>query len=272
MYDPFSARWTAVDPMAMSTPYSSPFSYCIGDPVNCYDPFGLTTYDIDGRLHIIDDGSNEWIRVSQTQFNRLNRIWNQGLGEKYDSARQSIKDTNGYTDSDGNQVLAAASVTTQSAPILLLASTVALVSVDLSVPDLTDVAPPKWFAYAGILSAAEVANLLAKQGREVSKLERRSDGPQGVQYSLRATHSGMYPNVRGGLVYLEEGEVWKYGETIQQPPEARYGGVKAIERMGLWMHYDTPGSQKQIKIAEKYKLYDYYIHNGHLPPGNSIFR
>ena len=32
------------------------------------------------------------------------------------------------------------------------------------------------------------------------------------------------------------------------------------------------GNQMQIKIAEKSKIYNYFIKHGELPPGNKIFR
>ena len=40
MYDPFTARWTAVDPMAKKYVGFSPFAYCGGNPIRIYDPNG----------------------------------------------------------------------------------------------------------------------------------------------------------------------------------------------------------------------------------------
>ena len=42
MYDPFTARWTSVDPMAAKYPGHSPFNYCDGNPLLFYDPVGQT--------------------------------------------------------------------------------------------------------------------------------------------------------------------------------------------------------------------------------------
>lgn len=41
MYDPFTARWTAVDPLAKSLLPYSPFLYCTGNPIVRKDPDGL---------------------------------------------------------------------------------------------------------------------------------------------------------------------------------------------------------------------------------------
>jgi hypothetical protein len=32
------------------------------------------------------------------------------------------------------------------------------------------------------------------------------------------------------------------------------------------------GNRVQIKVAEKTAIYSYFLMNGHLPPGNKIFR
>ena len=271
-YDPFIAGWTTIDPMAFVSPEASPYSYCLGDPIGCYDPLGLTNYSVNGEMRTIDDGYDDTIEVSERQFRRVNRIWNQGLGEKYDAVRSSIMDSNGYVDGFGNPVLAASSVSAQYYYSPFLAATTAVFAADLSAPEPTDLYPAKWAAYAGVYAVASISELVAKRDREIERLKRRSDGPYGIVYSLRTTHDGLYPDVRKGLVYMEKGEVWKYGETIQQPPEARYRGKANLERQGLVMIRESSGSQKQIKIEEKYYLYYYYFQNGHLPPGNSVFR
>lgn len=63
----------------------------------------------------------------------------------------------------------------------------------------------------------------------------------GVQYALRATVSGCYPNVRGGTTYLNAGDVWKYGETTD--PNSRYSNAK-LEAMNL--RFDP-----QLKVPKK---------------------
>ena len=249
-YDPFTARWTTIDPLAFVSPEASPYSYCLGDPIGCYDPLGLTNYSVNGEMRTIDDGYDDTIEVSERQFRRVNRIWNQGFGEKYDAVRSSIMDSNGYVDGSGNPVLAASSVSAQYYYSPFLAATTAVFAADLSAPEATDLYPAKWAAYAGVYAVASISELVAKRDREIERLKRRSDGPYGIVYSLRTTHDGLYPDVRKGLVYMEKGEVWKYGETIQQPPEARYRGKANLERQGLVMIRESSGSQKQIKIED----------------------
>ena len=40
MYDPFTARWTAVDPMASAYYPTTPYSYCASNPISIQDPEG----------------------------------------------------------------------------------------------------------------------------------------------------------------------------------------------------------------------------------------
>ena len=69
---------------------------------------------------------------------------------------------------------------------------------------------------------------------------------------------------------LNAGDVWKYGETTSS---SRYtagelnGVGSAVKQVN-----EFSGSQRQIKMMEKAKIYNYFIQNGSLPPGNKIFR
>ena len=45
MYDPFTARWTAVDPMARGCSHISSYAYCYGNPLRYADPNGCDGWD-----------------------------------------------------------------------------------------------------------------------------------------------------------------------------------------------------------------------------------
>ena len=68
---------------------------------------------------------------------------------------------------------------------------------------------------------------------------------------------------------LNVGDVWKYGETTN--PTGRYSQGQ-LSGWKVQQVDEFSGSQMQIKIAEKSKIYNYFISNGQLPPGNKIFR
>ncbi|HTG57480.1 MAG TPA: RHS repeat-associated core domain-containing protein, partial [Niabella sp.] len=103
----------------------------------------------------------------------------------------------------------------------------------------------------------------------------------GVQYALRATKSGQYPVfVWGSLnpinsVHLDAGEIWKIGRTTQYDvltnQQWRYSQTE-LNRIGLGVFFDPEfrGSNAEIWMAEKMKLWNYIYANGELPPGNKV--
>ncbi|WP_426994316.1 RHS repeat domain-containing protein [Methylomonas sp. CM2] len=124
-------------------------------------------------------------------------------------------------------------------------------------------------AYGVYNAAMNNSALMDKMAKEVEKITQRPTGPDTEQYSLRAVFSGSYPNVRGGTVYLNAGDVWKYGQTSN--PESRYP-AKQLAKAGLEYVPEFRGSKVTALIQEKLKIYSYAIENGELPPGNKIFR
>jgi hypothetical protein len=96
-----------------------------------------------------------------------------------------------------------------------------------------------------------------------------STGPMAYQYALVANSTGPYPDVRNGITYLNAGDVWKYGTTVD--PSDRYS-ASALSTLGLSMQLQTTGTVSQVLVQEKIMLIGYAIRNGSLPPGNKIFK
>ena len=94
-------------------------------------------------------------------------------------------------------------------------------------------------------------------------------GPRAVQYALLAETSGLYPTVRGDLVQLNAGEVWKYG--VSTDPANRYP-LAGMQGLSLQMEIQATGSLSQVLVAEKVQLIQHFMTNGSLPPGNRIFK
>ncbi len=122
-----------------------------------------------------------------------------------------------------------------------------------------------------VIAGATMTALAAKMAYEISKIQERNPGPQGVQYSLRATASGSYIcfTCSTGTMNLNAGDVYKYGETIN--PTGRYSQTY-LNGLGVQQINEFSGNQVEIKVQEKVKIYGYFFANGHLPPGNKIFR
>lgn len=99
---------------------------------------------------------------------------------------------------------------------------------------------------------------------------QRAAGPQGFVYELRATRSGLYPNLNTGKpMQLNEGDIWKYGQTTVGVD--RYSR-NFYQKMGLKMYPIFTGNQREILIQEKIMIYGYWFMNGYRPAGNPIFR
>lgn len=112
-------------------------------------------------------------------------------------------------------------------------------------------------------------DLVAKMQLEIDNIYKKVSGPPGFQYALVATKDDYYENVRGGATYLRRGAVWKYGETTQGFD--RYSATY-LRTKQVMMVPEFYGTQLEIKVVEKQKLYGYFFSHGTLPPGNAIFR
>ena len=66
------------DPLAELSYSTGPYAYCPGDPFSLIDPFGLTTFIIDGSSYKVDDGDNNTRNVSSDEFGSMT-----SYGSKY---------------------------------------------------------------------------------------------------------------------------------------------------------------------------------------------
>jgi len=153
-------------------------------------------------------------------------------------------------------------------------ATLAFISYDLVIPDPSDVLWPKWAGYAVAEGAIAVylnsSDYVEKMNAEIDRISRKKYLKTGFVYELTVNKSGIYQNVRGMNVYLEAGDVWKYGETTG----TRYSGseLRTMVNGGVTQTFLYAGNQMDIKIKEKYLIYGYFLTHAYLPPGNRIFR
>lgn len=122
-----------------------------------------------------------------------------------------------------------------------------------------------------LLSAAQdkLDRAWSQLTRLLGKAEKDTNPPTAVQYALVATHDGLYPDVRYGLINLKKGDVWKYGTTVD--PAGRYP-QSTLAVFGLRLNEQAYGNNSQVLVAEKIQLIRYYEVHGVLPPGNKIFK
>ncbi|MCZ8169769.1 MAG: RHS repeat-associated core domain-containing protein [Flavobacterium sp.] len=288
-YDPKVSIWLSVDPLAEVQPDKTPYHFCSNNPVSRVDPTGMldewvqkdgqmmydnrvtdqkdatelygkgAIYRPNGYTYTASDGSN--IELGDYGFFKQNGQ----IKSSPDLAQNSLA----YT----NPIQAMANAQSQIAEVRgnykASAGVVGFISTDSAIPEPTDAAWPKWVAYG--IAGGIAAYYVAKMEAEIEGIKRRAGGPQGVQYSLRATSAGAYTcyNCESGTMNLGVGDVWKYGETIN--PVTRYSQTFRSS-MGVEQFDEFYGNQVQIKVMEKTKIYAYFLQKGHLPPGNKIFR
>jgi len=124
----------------------------------------------------------------------------------------------------------------------------------------------------GVLAGAVTGEALDRAWGQLGTLIQKAStyvGGQEYQYALVSQRNGLYPDVRGNLVSLKAGEVWKYGTSAN--PAGRYPAA-AMQDLGLNMVIQATGNRYEVLAQEKIMLIGYYTLHGQLPPGNRIFK
>lgn len=278
-YMPDIGRWGVVDPLAEKHPEMTPFRYSFNNPINATDPTGLLEDWVDTGSGILYDSRVTNQEEAETAY---------GPGVKHiapGSAEAS------YTASDGNSYqLGDHGFVLKNGTEILGGIDFADYRVDTSGERLKEGMvygsltlsrgggnPALAAAALGTLGIYATASLIEKMKFEMTRIDEKPDGPSGYQYALTATTSGEYPvyssgsSAPTGSMHLNAGDVWKYGETTStgRYTENYKGGIGTG---GVTEVPQVYGTQRQIKTAEKVKIYGYFFQNGHLPPGNKIFR
>lgn len=92
------------DPLAELSYPTGPYAYCPGNPLSLIDPFGLTTFIVDGVYYEINDGYNDKLEITAGEFWTMTSSY----GSKYyDFFRELYMDWYGYISGNGDYVLAA---------------------------------------------------------------------------------------------------------------------------------------------------------------------
>jgi RHS repeat-associated protein len=68
-YDPATGRFLTIDPLATKYPWISPYAYCLNNPVNAIDPFGMDIYFMneEGRMTLAKKMDDEYDQIVATR-------------------------------------------------------------------------------------------------------------------------------------------------------------------------------------------------------------
>ncbi len=255
-YDPATGTFLQTDPLYLTT--NELYAYANNNPYAYWDPSGLKrqNYGISSNT-----GDDAWI-------SNLFSLGDTGSGSStWSSEGPTI--THSYAGLSGASQGSGGITTGDVIAAGVVAGAIAL-PIDGPFGDVAALAAFGSRA-AQVAGAVGGTALLVKMNSEIRSLTERAAGPRGVQYSLRVMSSGMYPcyGCSSGVTRLDAGDVWKYGETIN--PASRYS--EAFLRSNNLVQVDEfYGTQIEIKVVEKLKIYNHFWTRGELPPGNRIFR
>lgn len=140
---------------------------------------------------------------------------------------------------------------------------------------------PTIFDYdsAAVLNTGKEANLTSQSRSLFGKFAgflAAEETAGTFQYSLRANADGFYPVMQRGnsdpvfTTYLQNGDVWKFGTSIN--PATRYSQsyLNGIGEYGVRMEPEFSGTTAQAVTLQDMKIQNFLLQNGKLPPGNKI--
>jgi len=280
-YDAALGRFNVMDILSEMAPDHTPYRYGFNNPVFFSDSSGL----FETRMQAMEFATDNDIEKYELSYNYslggyvLTVIGGEFDGRSFYDFSELLPEALVGQDGSGSSVGNSNSRNIQDvkynndAFTYAMGSSVILLGDDVTgigVPD--DVLIPVIWAGATGVWLYDNNALLQKQLAEIGRIIDKQLKPSGFTYELRVNNSGNYIDVRGRSVYLNAGDVWKYGETSTGMKRYSQSTLDNMVPGGVNMVPIFIGNQTEIKVQEKIMIYWYAVQNGSLPPGNKIFR
>ena len=274
-------RFTSPDPLAASAHTAIPqswnrYSYSLNNPLSISDRTGMSPEWVqkDGEVfydsRVVDQQSATEIYGDGAKYRPNGDQYTSSTGTKVELGDLGFFKEDGVINTNGDRAEASVNLESAKLPGKILQGGLSLAG-GLALDDVTGVGVSDDAAIPPVIVGTLATALVVKMAQEISKIQTKPAGPQGVQYALRATTTGDYAcyTCLTGTMNLNQNDVWKYGETTN--PTGRYSQT-GLDDLRVRQVNEFSGSQVEIKVAEKVKIYGYFATHGHLPPGNKIFR
>jgi RHS repeat-associated protein len=270
-YDPALGRFMQLDEMAIIQTSWTPYHYNANNPIKFKDPTGLLpTYDWDTGTYLDDDGNEiSWqdalgaygVDTGSSVNNGSDSVGCDDCSKCPETCNDSKKNKQENKEWDNSGITGALATSG-----ILLADDASVIGV------VDDVLIPFVIAGGITIYLYDNAELMAKQAKEIKRILEKTLGPTGFTYALTVNQVTTTVDVRGNIVHLKPGDVWKYGETSKGFSRYSDNTLKNMVPGGVTMLPLFFGNVIEIKVQEKIMIYGHVLMKGSLPPGNKIFR
>lgn len=267
LWDSAIGRWISPDPKRQ---YSSPYLGMGNNPLSLIDPDGgATSTGISNTSYAPEPSDVQSFQMSNSLSSAGSRF-HLGAGLVFESSPNSSFDANWSTIQTGVIPAPAAAMGIYSVAMAQTALRLAAVWVGA----LLEPSPVgEAIALAMTIYAVNEYgfDLMRAMIQSVERTKARTEDKTPTEvYELIVNKTGAYVDVRGNIIQLTAGDVWKFGETSTirySQPELNNMAPGGVTKFTLFH-----GTKTECRIMEKILIYSYAIFYGEKPPGNRIYR
>ncbi len=253
-YDPTIGRFLQIDPLASAFASWTPYHYVYNNPLNLVDPTGMFSCDRDAN----NDCDAQYAEYSNAKHNSLEV----GMGGSFQDQVSQIFPVNNNQTSGGHVNPGTGSPDFEKDKeglAIAIAKAILLgISVDLSTPDPTDLAPPK-YVVEGALGAVAIAVLAVHGNSNKNKNEH-------LVYEIFSTNilTGEMRTEKYGITSRKDNLNGGNGRPGSQVN--RFNREGDLIRIYGWREITRTNGRVSAKAVETLLVTQYVLRNSKMPP------